>query len=73
MMMLAEKKMELEEAQRNYTKIEDTIQEVMIAKTKRNKGITKDIENMDKRITELNNRIHLHKEKVARYQKVIES
>ena len=45
----------------------------MIAKTKRNKGITKDIENMDKRILELNSRINAHKEKVARYQKVIEA
>lgn len=42
-MNLAQKRMEVEEAQRNYKRVEESIQEVMINKTKRNKVITKDI------------------------------
>ena len=44
----------------------------MINKTKRNKNLLKDIEGMDKKMTELNNKIQVYKEKVSRYQKVIE-
>lgn len=71
-MALSEKKLELEEAQKNYNRVEEGIQEVMINKTKRNKNLLKDIEGMDKKMTELNNKIQVYKEKVSRYQKVIE-
>lgn len=40
-MMLTEKRMELEETQKNYARTEESIQEVMVNKTKRNKGISK--------------------------------
>ena len=40
-MTLSEKKGELEEAQKNYNRVEETIQEVMINKTKRNKNLMK--------------------------------
>ena len=41
LMTLSEKKGELEEAQKNYNRVEETIQEVMINKTKRNKNLMK--------------------------------
>ena len=44
----------------------------MINKTKRNKGVTKDIEVVDKKIAEVTQRIQLHKEKLQHYHKFLE-
>jgi len=40
----------------------------MVAKAKRNKNITKEIEVCDKRITDINSKIQKYKEKISRYQ-----
>jgi hypothetical protein len=40
-MLLAEKKMELETAQKQHARTEEAIQEVILNKNKRNKGINK--------------------------------
>ena len=44
----------------------------MVAKARRNKGVSKQIDICEKKITELNNRITKYKEKVARYQEAME-
>jgi len=44
----------------------------MVAKAKRNKALRKDIENMDKKMTEINNKILMYKDKINRYQKVMD-
>jgi len=44
----------------------------MIAKAKRNKNISKEIEICDKKIVDINNKIVKYKEKIARYQEAMD-
>lgn len=44
------KRKELQEVTKNYVSYEDGIQENMVAKAKRNKNITKDIEGSERRV-----------------------
>lgn len=68
---LALKKKELDEVTRAYGTYEEGIQENMVAKAKRNKNVTKEIENCDKKIGELNSRIQKYKEKITKYQEAM--
>ena len=43
----------------------------MVAKAKRNKNISKEIESYERRVVELNHKIQGYKEKVARYQQAM--
>lgn len=44
----------------------------MVSKAKRNKNLRKDIENCEKRMSEMNSKIIQYKEKINRYQKAMD-
>lgn len=69
---LAQKRLELDEVTRSYVNYEESIQENMVAKAKRNKNVAREIEQYEKRITELNNKIQKYKEKISRYQQAMD-
>jgi hypothetical protein len=55
------KKQELEEVTKSYVNFEEAIQENMVAKAKRNRGVAKEIENCDKKVHEIMARIAKYK------------
>lgn len=58
---LSLKRRELDEVTRAYVNYEESIQENMVAKAKRNKNVAKQIESSDKKIVEINSRIQRYK------------
>ena len=71
-MKLSMKKAELEDLRKQRQQVEQTIQDNMVSKAKRNKNLRKDIENCEKRMAEINSKIIQYKEKINRYQKAMD-
>lgn len=71
-MKLSMKKAELEDLRKQRQQVEQTIQDNMVSKAKRNKNLRKDIENCEKRMSEMNSKIIQYKEKINRYQKAMD-
>ena len=71
-MKLSMKKAEFEDLRKQRQQVEQTIQDNMVSKAKRNKNLRKDIENCEKRMSEMNSKIIQYKEKINRYQKAMD-